>query len=181
MDREPLAIRTKAARQVTIARILSTQPVTSQAELARLLADSGIATTQATLSRDLVEINAQKVRSADGALVYAVPAEGAGGLLQGARVPPSPEQLAARFERLCEELLVTAENARNLVVLRTPAGAAQYLAAAFDQSFLPAVLGTVAGDDTILIVARTDDEARRLVSRVLRAANAAEQSEENDD
>lgn len=180
MEKETLAIRTKAARQVTIAKILATQPVTSQAELARLLADAGIETTQATLSRDLVEINAQKVRAPDGALVYAVPAEGAGGVIQGARIPSRPEQLAARFERLCDELVITAESTRNLVVLRTPAGAAQYLAAALDQSFLPAVLGSIAGDDTVLIIVRSDDDATRLVATVRRAANAS-LPEETDD
>ncbi len=182
MDREPLAIRTKAARQMRIARILSTQNVTSQAELARILADSGIETTQATLSRDLVELGAQKVRAPDGALVYAVPPEGAGGVIQGARVPSRPEQLAARFERLCDELVITAENTRNLVVVRTPAGAAQYLAAALDQSFLPAVLGSVAGDDTVLIILDTDDGAERFATQIRRAANAAsDHPEENDD
>lgn len=172
MERETLAIRTKAARQMTIARLLATEHVTSQAELARLLADAGIETTQATLSRDLVEINAQKVRAADGALVYAVPPEGAGGVIQGARVPSRPDQLAARFEKLCDELVITVERTRNLVVVRTPAGAAQYLAAALDQSFLPTVLGSVAGDDTVLIVVRTDEDAERIAGQIRRAANA---------
>lgn len=172
MEKETLAIRTKAARQVRIARILATQQVASQAELARLLADAGIETTQATLSRDLVEISAQKVRAPDGSLVYAVPPEGAGGVIQGARVPSRPEQLAARFEKLCDELVITVEHTRNLVVLRTPAGGAQYLAAALDQSFLPTVLGSVAGDDTVLIIMRTDDDASRLARQVRRAANA---------
>lgn len=178
MEKETLAIRTKSARQVTIARILATQNVTSQAELARILADRGIATTQATLSRDLVEINAQKVRTPEG-LVYAVPPEGAGGLIQGARAPSKPAELSSRFERLCEELVITIERTRNFVVVRTPAGAAQYLAAALDQSFLPAVLGSVAGDDTILVILRTDDDAEDLVTQVQRAARA--QREDIDD
>lgn len=174
---ESPAIRTKAARHDRIAHILTTRAVTSQAELAKLLAESGIATTQATLSRDLVEINAQKVRAADGSMVYAVPAEGAGGMLQGARAPLRPEHLAARFERLCEELVVTAERTANLLVLRTPAGAAPYLAAALDQSFLAAVLGSIAGDDTVLIIVREDSEAEALRQRILRAAGVWDRAE----
>lgn len=175
----PSPIRTKAARQARIASILTTRKVTSQAELARILADDGISTTQGTLSRDLDEINAQKVRTSDGAMVYALPPEGAGGLVQGARAPLLPEQLAARFERLCDELVISAERAGNLLLLRTPAGAAQYLASALDQSFLPAVLGSIGGDDTILIVTRQEDEAEELRQRILRAAGANPSDEDS--
>ena len=66
--------------------------------------------------------------------------------------------LASRLARLCAELLVTAEASGNLVVLRTPPGAAQFLASAIDHSILPAVLGTIAGDDTVLVIAREGDE-----------------------
>jgi len=172
MTEEAPPIRTKAARQVRIAQILATRPVASQAELARILAEEGIPTTQATLSRDLVEIHAQKVRSPGGEMVYAVPPEGAGGLLQGVRAPSSPEQLAARFERLCDELVISADRAENLVGMRTPAGAAQYLAAALDQSVMQDLLGSIAGDDTVLVIARTEETAERFLDRVLRLANA---------
>jgi len=175
-------IRTKAARQVRIAQILATRAVTSQAELARILADEGVPTTQATLSRDLVEIRAQKVRSRSGEMVYAVPPEGAGGVLQGVRTPSSPEQLSMRFERLCDELVISADRAGNLVVMRTPAGAAHYLAAALDQALMADLLGSIAGDDTVLVIARSEPAAERFVDRVLRLTNAlAEDGAETSD
>jgi transcriptional regulator of arginine metabolism len=147
---------TKAARHALIASLLSRRPVHSQSELAGQLAEAGVSVTQATLSRDLVELRAVKIRTAGGALAYAIPAEG------GDRSPqpaPDTEYLAARLARLCAELLVTADASGNLVVLRTPAGAAQFLASAIDHSVLPGVLGTIAGDDTVLVVARDDADA----------------------
>ena len=113
---------TKTARQAEITAILTGESVRSQAELAALLADDGVQVTQATLSRDLVELGAVRVRGKDGVLVYAVPGEG------GERAPQSgvtQEILDARLARLCGELLVTAEASANLVVLRTPPGARQ--------------------------------------------------------
>ncbi|WP_432486915.1 arginine repressor [Kineococcus sp. SYSU DK018] len=142
---------TKAFRHDRIAAVLSRSPVRSQTELAAHLAAEGVAVTQATLSRDLVELGAVKVRDGDRGLVYALPAEG------GDRTPrrgTGQEVLDARLARWCEELLVTAEASANLVVLRTPPGAAQFLASAVDHSVMPAVLGTIAGDDTVLVIAR---------------------------
>jgi len=156
MSAAPEAARlpaTKAARHALIATLLSRRPVHSQTELAGQLAEAGVSVTQATLSRDLVELRAVKVRTPSGALAYAIPAEG------GDRSPqpaPDTEFLAVRLARLCAELLVTADWSGNLVVLRTPAGAAQFLASAIDHSVLPGVLGTIAGDDTVLVIARDD-------------------------
>jgi transcriptional regulator of arginine metabolism len=142
---------TKAARHALIATELARRPVHSQPELATALAEAGVSVTQATLSRDLVELRAVKIRVASGALAYAVPAEG------GDRSPQpaaDTEYLAARLARLCAELLVSAEASGNLVVLRTPPGAAQFFASAIDHSVMPGVLGTIAGDDTVLLIAR---------------------------
>ena len=116
-----------------------------------LLAERGVHVTQATLSRDLVELDAIKVRAPSGSLVYAVPGEG------GDRRPTAPGETAAavgRLARLCGELLVSADASANLVVLRTPPGAAQFLASAFDKAEFPDVLGTIAGDDTVLVIGR---------------------------
>jgi transcriptional regulator of arginine metabolism len=139
---------TRAARHQRIAEILNRQPVRSQAELARLLADDGIAVTQGTLSRDLDELGAVRVRGSEGGLVYALPGEG------GDRTPRAGEQAAidARLVRVCEEILVSARASANLVVLRTPPGAAQYLASAIDHAARPDLLGTIAGDDTVLVI-----------------------------
>jgi transcriptional regulator of arginine metabolism len=158
---------TKTARHRQIVEILRRTPVRSQVELAELLAAAGVMVTQATLSRDLVELGAVKVRHSESGLVYAVPGEGG---------DPTPwagmdsELLASRLARLCEELLVTAESSANLVVLRTPPGAAQFLASAIDQSVMPSVLGTIAGDDTVLVVTRDPAGGEEVASRFLALA-----------
>lgn len=159
---------TKTARQQLIARLLQRTTVRSQTELAAALAQEGVHVTQATLSRDLVELRAVRIRTADGTLAYAVPSEG------GDPTPhvDSAEQLAARLARLCAELLVTAEASGNLVVLRTPPGAAQFLASAIDHSVLPAVLGSIAGDDTVLVITRGPDDGEAVARRFLELAAA---------
>lgn len=142
---------TKAARHSQIRQLLVSQAIGSQVELAQALAGAGVQVTQATLSRDLIELRAQKVRTSAGPSVYAVPGEGADRSLQ---LGEHAESLSSRLARLCEELLLSAEPSSNMVVLRTPPGAAQYLASAIDHSVLPGVLGTIAGDDTVLVIAR---------------------------
>jgi transcriptional regulator of arginine metabolism len=142
---------TKAARHRRIVELLSRHRVRSQTELARLLGEDGVSVTQATLSRDLVELGAVRVRDTNGMPVYAVPADGGDRRL---RLAPEPGTNENRLARVAEELLVSAEASANLVVLRTPPGAAQFFASVIDQAGLPAVLGTIAGDDTVLVVSR---------------------------
>jgi len=156
---------TKNSRHQLIVDLLSEHEVRSQPELLDLLLEHGVTVTQATLSRDLVELDAVRVRTHDGVLVYAVPAEG------GDRRPSAPGETAAaghRLQRLLAELLVSADASANLVVLRTPPGAAQFLASALDKSELGGVLGTIAGDDTVLVIGREpaggDDLVRRLLA-----------------
>ncbi|MBA3781583.1 arginine repressor [Nocardioides sp. InS609-2] len=158
---------TKNARHQQIIDLVSRHEVKSQTELADLLGARGVRVTQATLSRDLVELDAVKVRAAGGALVYAVPAEG------GDRSPAAHETTAAataRLARLCAELLVSAEASANLVILRTPPGAAQFLASAFDKAELTGVLGTIAGDDTVLVIGRDPAGGDELAGRFLALA-----------
>jgi len=136
----------RAGRHARIADLLAGRPVRSQGELARLLAAEGVRTTQATLSRDLEELGATKVRG-----VYALPADP----VPPARpVPGAAEAPDARLARLAPELLVSAEASGALVVLRTPPGAAQLLASALDRAGLADLAGSVAGDDTVLLVTR---------------------------
>jgi transcriptional regulator of arginine metabolism len=159
---------TKSARQQKIIDLLARHHVRSQTELADLLASAGIAVTQATLSRDLLELDAVKVRVASGALVYAVPAEG------GDRTPRAGTESAVsegRLARLLGELLVSADASANLALLRTPPGAAQFLASAFDRAELGDILGTVAGDDTVLVISRRPDGGRDLADRLLAVAS----------
>jgi len=153
------------ARHQRIVEILQSRLIRSQGELLEVLAQDGHAVTQATLSRDLVELQAVKVRKGR-LLVYAVPAE-------GGDTTPRPgcgaNEMDARLRRLCEELLVTAQPAGNLVVLRTPPGAANYLAAAIDRTVVAQrgrILGTVAGDDTVLVVT-ADEDGGAAVARLL--------------
>jgi transcriptional regulator of arginine metabolism len=167
----PLIPLTKSARQQLIVDLLATSEVRSQTELAELLHASGVTVTQATLSRDLVELDAVKVRSPSGQLVYAVPGEG------GDRRPVLAHESAAsetRLARLCAELLVSADASANLVVLRTPPGAAQFLASALDKAELASVLGTIAGDDTVLVISREADGGDDLVQRFLALANGTD-------
>jgi transcriptional regulator of arginine metabolism len=158
---------TKTARHALIRRLLSTTHITSQSDLAQLLADAGVDVAQATLSRDLVELRAEKVRLPDGSQLYVVRDE----LGRAQIIPENQEMLAARLEHLCGELLIAVQAAGNIVVLRTPAGAAQYLASAVDQSALPGVLGTIAGDDTILAIVSGD--SHEVAQRFLSLANAS--------
>lgn len=147
MTSTPSQATTRAGRQARIVALLSAHSVHSQSELAALLADDGIEVTQATLSRDLEELGAVKLRGADGGTgVYIVPEDGSPvrGVTGGTE----------RVSRLLSDLLVSTDASGNLAVLRTPPGAAHYLASAIDRAALPFVVGTVAGDDTILIVAR---------------------------
>ncbi|UDY25281.1 arginine repressor [Nocardioides sp. Kera G14] len=151
MTESALRPATKAARHQLIVELVAGHEVRSQGELADLLAEQGVQVTQATLSRDLVELDAVKVRAASGALVYAVPNEG------GDRRPLAPGESPAsqaRLARLCSELLMSAEASANLVILRTPPGAAQFLASAVDKAEFSAILGTIAGDDTVLVIGR---------------------------
>ena len=159
---------TKGARHQRIVELVTSHAVRSQTELAELLGEHGVRVTQATLSRDLVELDAVKVRTEDGALVYAVPGEGGDRSLVGARDSAAGRE---RLARLCGELLVSAEASANLVVLRTPPGAAQFLASAFDKAELGEVLGTIAGDDTVLVIGRDPAGGTALVQRFLDLAN----------
>ncbi|MBO2452850.1 arginine repressor [Actinomadura barringtoniae] len=157
---------TKAARHARVIDLLTRNPVHSQGELAKLLGDEGLEVTQATLSRDLVEIGAVKLRADDGSLIYAVPGEG-GERIKRTRTGAA-ETFAGRLNRLAAELLVSAEASANLVIVRTPPGAAQYLASAIDHAEWRAVLGTVAGDDSILVIARDPAGGEELAQALLR-------------
>ena len=147
----PKGAVSKAARHAKIITLLEQHEVHSQNELAELLADEGVQVNQGTLSRDLVEIGALRIRGSDGHLVYAAPSEG------GDRTPHVGEfaSFEGRLARLCAEVLVSAVASANLVVLRTPPGAAQYFAGAIDRVGWESILGTIAGDDTILLITRS--------------------------
>ncbi len=147
----------KARRQSAILELVSGQPVRSQNVLRRLLAGMGIRATQATISRDVKELGLVK-RAADGAYRSA---EGP------AATPAVPDE---RVRRAVAEYLRSAERVQQLLVLKTDPGQAQPLAFALDRAAWPEIVGTVAGDDTILVVVRTEGGAKALGRRVERWA-----------
>ncbi len=158
----------RTQRQRRVVELLGAHEVHSQGELADLLVAEGTEVTQATLSRDLVEIGAVKVRRGR-ALVYAVPGDG-GDVAAGSL----GESASVRLRRTCEELLVSAVPAASLVVLRTPPGAANYLALAIDQARDPEVVGTIAGDDTIMLVTASTEHAVAVAERLQSLAGAGD-------
>jgi transcriptional regulator of arginine metabolism len=159
----------RTQRQRRIVELLGRHAVHSQGELADLLVAEGTEVTQATLSRDLVEVGAVKVRRGRS-LVYAVPGEGG----EVSAVGSLGDSASARLRRTCEELLVSATPAANLVVVRTPPGAANYLASAIDQARDPEVVGTIAGDDTIMIVTAAAKHASAVAERLQALAGTRE-------
>jgi transcriptional regulator of arginine metabolism len=183
---------TKTARHARIAAILAREQVRSQEELAELLERyASVHVTQATLSRDLDELGVVRLRAARGGLVYALPEEpgGPGSRPGGPLGPVGPAEQdeavgpagpampegadsasSARLARYLGELLTSAEASANLVVLRTPAGAAQFLASLLDHAALPSILGTVAGDDTVLVITRDPAGGDALAADFLRRA-----------
>ena len=132
----------KTQRQHKIAQLLEKHAVTSQAQLVELLAGEKVVATQATVSRDLEEMGAVKVRVPGGETVYAIP-----------ELPT--QQLAPQdhLRRVLGDWVVEVAHSLNLVVLRTPPGSAHVVASAIDRAGLPDIVGTVAGDDTLMVVA----------------------------
>ena len=147
----------KPQRQHRIARLLGAHPVTSQARLVELLAAEGVSATQATVSRDLDELGAVKVRVPGGETVYAIPE------LAFEQVAPGDH-----LRRVFSDWVVQVAWSVNLVVLRTPPGSAHVVGSALDRAGLPEVVGTVAGDDTVLVVV-AEQAGGALVADRLRA------------
>ena len=150
--------RSAVSRREALAALIRSEAIASQRELMARLAAKGFRVTQGTVSRDLVEIGAMRVERG-GEVVYAL----------GDVDPGLPHRLA----RVVADLLVSAESSGNIVVLRTPAAAANYLASAIDRAGLDDVLGTVAGDDTVLVVTRDPRGGRRFAGRILAMSGVA--------
>lgn len=156
------APRTMQARRARIASLISARAIASQEELGHLLAAEGITVTQATLSRDLDALGAVKRATASGAVAYTIGSARDTSLhVDGAE---------ASFARVAAELLVGAEAAGNILVLRTPPGAAQFFAGHLDRTQPADVVGSVAGDDTVIVVMRTPSAAARLCASLLATA-----------
>tara|TARA_B100000929_G_scaffold49534_2_gene35947 strand:+ start:3799 stop:4272 length:474 start_codon:yes stop_codon:yes gene_type:complete len=145
----------KSQRQHLLAKILEEQAVSSQAKLVELLKAEGIEVTQATLSRDLEELGAVKVRVPVGDSIYAVPDN------------PTERVLPVDYlRRVLGEWLVEVSVSNNIVVLRTPPGSAHVVASAVDRASLPEIIGTVAGDDTVILVAASDTTGEKVSEKL---------------
>ena len=131
---------TKFERQGAILRLVQEQRLTTQEEVAEALRERGFDAVQTTISRDIAQLGLMKVRDADGRLVYALP---------GAADLDRLSELTSALRRWATTLAASG----NLLVIQTPPGHANALARAIDQARLPDVLGTIAGDDTITVIA----------------------------
>jgi transcriptional regulator of arginine metabolism len=141
----------KARRQGLILELIEREPLSSQEQVRRRLQQRGLDATQATISRDIKELALVK-RAGDGAY-------------QRSAELPSPELTLNALERATASFLRGIDRVQQLVVVRTGAGQAQPLALAIDRAQLPEAVGTIAGDDTILVIARDDRRAAALVKR----------------
>ena len=143
----------KARRQTVLLELIDHEALHSQESLRKRLHQRGFEATQATISRDIKELGLVK-RAGDGA--YQRPGVEA----------PNPETALTALERAAAEFLRRVERVQQLVVIRTDAGQAQPLAIALDRAQLPEVVGTIGGDDTILVVARGARGAATLAKRL---------------
>jgi len=152
-------VTSKVQRQQTIARIIAEHDVTSQPLLLELLEQEGIDATQATVSRDLEDLGAVKVRVRKGETAYAIP-------------DFAPDRIAPQdqLRRVLSEWVAEVEYSSPMVVVRTPPGCAHVVASALDRSRLKGIIGTVAGDDTLLCVADANYGAKRLASDLRKLA-----------
>ncbi|MGA8099944.1 MAG: arginine repressor [Candidatus Cybelea sp.] len=138
----------KERRQRAILTLVATRPIHSQDELVAHLQRQGFAVTQATVSRDVKELRLAKIpiASQQGEIFKYV-------------VPNAAPNYASRLHRAMSELATTIAGSGNLIVIHTPPGSAMMVASAIDEAVWPEVLGTIGGDDTILVVVRTPEEA----------------------
>ena len=143
----------KTIRQVAILDISEKQDVETQEELADALRQRGIRVTQATVSRDIKELRLLKVLTPVGTYKYATADKAENGLSE-------------RFIRMLAESLLSVASSENLIVVKTLNGSANVAAEALDSLHWPEILGTIAGDNTILLVIRTQDEVPGVVSRI---------------
>jgi len=142
----------KNARQTAILSIIEQYDVETQEELAGRLKDMGIVVTQATVSRDIKELRLLKVLSGSGGYKYAT-------------ADKAEHGLSERFVRMFRDSVLSINFAGNIVVVKTLAGSANTAAEAIDSMHLPEILGTMAGDNTILVIVQNEAEAAQAVKR----------------
>jgi transcriptional regulator of arginine metabolism len=153
---------TKNQRQHRIIKLLESRPVNNQTQLVALLADEGVDATQATVSRDLEDLGVVKVRLPGGDTAYALP-----------ELPAQQFAPDEHLRRVLGEWVVEVAHSGNLVVLRTPPGSAHVVGSALDRSGLDEIVGTVAGDDTVLVVVDEAVGGRALAAQLRDVAGIA--------
>jgi transcriptional regulator of arginine metabolism len=146
---------TKRIRLQLLKKIISEQEVSDQIQLLKELRNSGIETTQATISRDLQELNVVKIRVKQGRYKYEI--------LEKASESDLSEQLRVVFDNFVDEIKAT----NNLIVIKTAPGNANSVAVIIDRLGLPEILGTIAGDDTILVIVDTDENRKRIENKFI--------------
>lgn len=144
----------KTNRQAMIISIIKEQLISTQEELGEALKNKNVLVTQATLSRDIKELGLIKVPTAEGYYRYSLPQDRTSG------------DLLRRAQRMLEDAVVSIDYAENIIVVKTMSGTAQGVAAAFDELEWPEVVGTVAGDNTIMIVVRSKPQVEEVLSRL---------------
>lgn len=152
----------RSARLSQLRGLLEEARYVSQQDLADALTEHGMNVSQSTLSKDLLALGAVKRRSEDGSLVYAV-------------APDGDFRIAAmeKLARICSELLSSLQSSGNQIIIKTPPGAAQYFAACLDAARLAGVMGTIAGDDTVLVIATDASAVARIIAEVTEMTRTA--------
>ena len=151
-----------SARRAKAISLIKSGVVHSQSDLVKLLKNAGFAVTQATASRDLEEVGAVRARSATGELIYQIGSTSDGAISKSMPLP--------------SDLILSVEASANLAVVRTPPGGAQFLASALDNSGINAIIGTIAGDDTVLVVSKKSNGGAELAKELLSFSRSANKS-----
>lgn len=146
-----------SARRAKAISLIKAGAVHSQSDLVKLLKKAGFPVTQATASRDLEEIGAVRGRSSDGGSVYVISASSDGAIAASMPLP--------------SDLILSVQASGNLAVVRTPPGGAQYLASTLDNSGISSIIGTIAGDDTVLVVSKKATGGADLAKELLSYAS----------
>ena len=147
---------TRTVRQALILELLEQNLVSSQMQLSELLKNKGVEITQGTLSRDLDELGAKKIRPDSGRAFYAV-----GNTEE--TIAPTTVGTREKLRKMLDDLLVSSDHSGNIAVLRTPPGAAAFLASFIDRVSMDEVVGTISGDDTVFVLARDPLTGKELV------------------
>lgn len=147
---------TRTVRQALILELLEQNLVSSQMQLSELLKNKGVEITQGTLSRDLDELGAKKIRPDSGRAFYAV-----GNTEE--TIAPTTVGTREKLRKMLDDLLVSSDHSGNIAVLRTPPGAAAFLASFIDRVSMDEVVGTIAGDDTVFVLARDPLTGKELI------------------